>query len=98
MIKARLAVFAVLSIALSLCEPAYACRGPSGQPSKSLRNHWCENLEEKLEPCKFGDGLSRHYFSHHWWLGRGMNFVQVPRASGVSHQLSETLIQCTVKH
>jgi len=59
---------------------------------------WCENLEEKLEPCKFGDGLSRHYFSHHWWLGRGMNFVQVPRASGVSHQLSETLIQCTVKH
>lgn len=29
MIKARLAVFAVLSIALSLCEPAYACRGPS---------------------------------------------------------------------
>ena len=37
MIKARLAVFAVLSIALSLCEPAYACRGPSGQPSKSLR-------------------------------------------------------------
>ena len=31
MIKASLTVFAVLSIALSLCEPAYSCRGPSGQ-------------------------------------------------------------------
>src|SRR3954462_4738614 len=31
MIKARLAVLAVLSIALSLCEPTYACRGSSDQ-------------------------------------------------------------------
>jgi hypothetical protein len=45
----------------------------------------CENLKENLEPSKFGDGVSRHYFSHHWWLGRGMNLIQVPRASGVSH-------------
>jgi len=29
MIKARLAALAVLSFVLSLCEPAYACRGPS---------------------------------------------------------------------
>jgi hypothetical protein len=31
MIKARLVAFAVLSVVLSLCEPAYSCRGPSGQ-------------------------------------------------------------------
>ena len=58
-----------------------------------------ESGSEKIPKSReFSDDFPGQDTSDQRRLRYRMNLIQVARASGVSRQLSETFIQCTVKH
>src|SRR4051812_3580407 len=72
------------------------CRGL--EPWRTTVCRGRKHLKQIADPIEFDDSISCHHLLHQWRLRRGMNLIQVPSVSGVSHQLSETFIQRPVEH